>query len=130
MSATRRRTSGSRRRARGLRRGACCSPRWQLRLSAALPLSITVNHSPIKIDVVHGHQCIPTGDLDSLGATARQMDVESIFQAVEYDNHFFVNPGSATGAWTGACPVVVTYVYQLIDGEVRVETFKEAPRST
>ncbi len=24
------------------------------------------------------------------------------FQAVEYDNHFFVNPGSASGAWTGA----------------------------
>jgi hypothetical protein len=23
------------------------------------------------------------------------------FQAVEYDGRFFVNPGSATGAWTG-----------------------------
>ena len=23
------------------------------------------------------------------------------FQAVEYDNRFFVNPGSATGAWIG-----------------------------
>lgn len=83
----------------------------------------------------------------------------SRFQAVEYDGRFFVNPGSATGAWTGlwnGCvftwsgegrrhickrhspeflreptpsfalmdiqgPVVVTYVYQLIDGEVRVE---------
>ena len=98
-------------------------------------------------------------------------------QAVEYENKFFVNPGTATGAWTGAfngyvvefitmshligpplalipvsvpllfasCsvlpwltpppsdptpsfalmdiqgPVVVTYVYQLIEGEVRVE---------
>ena len=26
----------------------------------------------------------------------------SRFQAIEYDGHFFVNPGSATGAWTGA----------------------------
>ena len=75
------------------------------------------------------------------------------FQAIEYDNKFFVNPGTATGAWTGAfnghvfrfsmlpipnlfCfrdpipsfalmdiqgTVVVTYVYQLIEGEVRVE---------
>lgn len=25
----------------------------------------------------------------------------SRFQAVEYDGRFFVNPGSATGAWTG-----------------------------
>ena len=96
------------------------------------------------------------------------------FQAVEYDGRFFVNPGSATGAWIGningyvvfvtylffACgllrpiflseptptfalmdiqgPVVVTYVYQLVEGEVRVEkieyrkdieTAKEPPRS-
>jgi len=76
------------------------------------------------------------------------------FQAIEYDGRFFVNPGSATGAWSGSftqyvhmsfalgpCnsvflhrdpipsfalmdiqgPVVVTYVYQLIDSEVRVE---------
>lgn len=44
--------------------------------SAAFPQSITVTHSPIKIGVIHGHQCIPTGDLDSLSALARQMDVD------------------------------------------------------
>jgi len=59
-----------------------------------------------------------------------------IFQAVEHDHRFFVNPGSATGAWTGSWsadiipsfalmdiqgPVVVTYVYQLVDSDVRVE---------
>ncbi|KAJ7078924.1 Metallo-dependent phosphatase [Mycena belliarum] len=107
------------------------------------PSSITVVHSPIKIGVIHGHQSVPVGDLDSLSAIARQMDVDvlisghtHIFQAREHDNKFFVNPGSATGAWTGAFngdptpsfalmdiqgPVVVTYVYQLIEGEVRVE---------
>ncbi|KDQ53664.1 hypothetical protein JAAARDRAFT_136576 [Jaapia argillacea MUCL 33604] len=129
--------------------------------SAAFPMSVTVTHTPIRIGVIHGHQCIPTGDLDSLSAIARTMDVDVLvsghthtFQAIGYDNHFFVNPGSATGAWTGAYsgdptpsfalmdiqgPVVVTYVYQLIEGEVRVEkiewrkeveAFKEAPRST
>ena len=95
-------------------------------------MSITVTHAPIRIGVIHGHQCIPTGDLDSLSAIARQMDVDvlisghthtyvpcdlnlsrallfikfrgrpSRFQAVEYDGRFFVNPGSATGAWTGS----------------------------
>jgi len=89
------------------------------------PLSVTVTHAPIRIGIIHGHQCIPTGDLDSLSAIARQMDVDvlisghthtydscdleppfphdhsSRFQAVEYDGRFFVNPGSATGAWTG-----------------------------
>lgn len=93
-------------------------------------MSITVTHAPIRIGVIHGHQCLPTGDLDSLSAIARQMDVDvlisghthtyvtcdlelgilllirccgcsSRFQAVEYDGRFFVNPGSATGAWTG-----------------------------
>ncbi|KAJ7714171.1 Metallo-dependent phosphatase [Mycena maculata] len=111
--------------------------------SSTFPSSITVVHSPIKIGVIHGHQSVPVGDLDSLSAIARQMDVDvlisghtHIFQAREHDNKFFVNPGSATGAWTGAFngdptpsfalmdiqgPVVVTYVYQLIEGEVRVE---------
>ncbi|KAJ3570790.1 hypothetical protein NP233_g4167 [Leucocoprinus birnbaumii] len=107
------------------------------------PSSITVTHGPIKIGIVHGHQCIPTGDIDSLRSISRQMDVDMlvsghthVFQAVELDNKFFVNPGSATGAWSGAFngdpmpsfalldiqgPIVVTYVYQLIEGEVRVE---------
>ncbi|CAL1708365.1 unnamed protein product [Somion occarium] len=125
------------------------------------PLSVTVTHSPIRIGVIHGHQCIPTGDLNSLSAIARQMDVDVLvsghthrFQAIEHDKHFLVNPGSASGAWTGTSngdpipsfalmdiqgPVVVTYVYQYIDGEVRVdkieyrkevEVHKEAPKST
>ncbi|KAL0946509.1 hypothetical protein HGRIS_012725 [Hohenbuehelia grisea] len=129
--------------------------------SSAFPMSSTVVHSPIRIGVIHGHQCVPTGDLDSLSAIARQMDVDVLvsghthtFQAIEHDNKFFVNPGSATGAWTGLYnsepipsfalmdiqgPVVVTYVYQLIDGEVRVEkvefrkeddVVKDAPKST
>jgi len=111
--------------------------------SSTFPMSITVNHSPITIGVIHGHQSVPIGDLDSLGAIARQMDVDvlvsghtHIFQAIDHNNKFFVNPGSATGAWTGSFNgditpsfalmdiqgnVVVTYVYQLIEGEVRVE---------
>ena len=40
------------------------------------PLSVTVTHTPIRIGVIHGHQCIPTGDLDSLSAIARQLDVD------------------------------------------------------
>lgn len=59
------------------------------------------------------------------------------FEAFEQEGKFFVNPGSATGAytpfWSGSDPipsfvlmdiqgtVVVTYVYQLIDNEVKVE---------
>ena len=95
--------------------------------TTAFPLSVTVVHNPIKIGVIHGHQGVPVGDLDSLSAIARQMDVDvlvsghthtcvlhpsplpslaskppSRIQAVEFENRFFLNPGSATGAWTGA----------------------------
>lgn len=28
--------------------------------------------------------------------------IQISFQAIEYDGRFFVNPGSATGAWTGS----------------------------
>jgi vacuolar protein sorting-associated protein 29 len=42
----------------------------------AFPLSLTVVHNPIKIGVIHGHQCTPSGDLDSLSSVARQMDVD------------------------------------------------------
>mgnify|MGYP002718889561 CR=1 FL=1 len=80
---------------------------------------------------------------------AMALDLTCRFEAFEFEGRFFVNPGSATGAWSGlwngsalgAClsvekltcseatpsfalmdvqgPVIVTYVYQLVDGEVR-----------
>ncbi len=57
------------------------------------------------------------------------------FEAYEQEGKFYVNPGSATGAYsaleTDVTPsfilmdiqstTVVTYVYQLIDGEVKVD---------
>ncbi|KDQ18760.1 hypothetical protein BOTBODRAFT_28264 [Botryobasidium botryosum FD-172 SS1] len=111
--------------------------------NSAYPPSLTITHLPLRIGALHGHQCVPHGSIESLHALARQMDVDVLvsggthkFEATEYMGRFFVNPGSATGAWSGAWngeptpsfalmdiqgPVVVTYVYQLIEGEVRVE---------
>ncbi|KAF9078486.1 retrograde transporter [Rhodocollybia butyracea] len=116
------------------------------------PSSLTVTHSNnLRIGLIHGHQSLPLGSLDSLSAIARQMDVDVLIsggthavQAVEYDGRFFLNPGTATGAWTGAWngikmtspngdptpsfalmdiqgTVIVTYVYQFLDGDVKVE---------
>ncbi|KAJ9115026.1 Vacuolar protein sorting-associated protein 29 [Naganishia vaughanmartiniae] len=108
-----------------------------------LPLSLTINQGSLRFGVIHGQQCVPPGDVDSLAALARQMNVDVLisggthrFEAFEYEGKFFVNPGSATGAWSGlwngeATPsfalmdvqggVLVTYVYQLVDGEVKVD---------
>ena len=127
---------------------------------------------------------MPLGDTEALSAIARKLDVDVLisgsthkFEAFEFEGRFFLNPGSATGAFTfaklgqgtqkkddkkegeqeaeagdatsttlakdasksatassgasGTTPSfalmdlqgnnVVTYVYQLVDGEVRVE---------
>ncbi|KAF9366568.1 Vacuolar protein sorting-associated protein 29 [Mortierella sp. NVP85] len=106
------------------------------------PLSKIITQGPIRIGVVHGHQVIPWGDTEALNITARQMDVDILltghthkFEAFEHEGKFFVNPGSATGAYhpqiEDVTPsfvlmdlqgsVVVLYVYQLIEGEVKVE---------
>jgi len=44
-------------------------------------------------------RCFPLTNVDILMLLAY---FPLSFQAIEYDNHFFVNPGSATGAWSGA----------------------------
>ncbi|BEJ15603.1 hypothetical protein CspHIS471_0502080 [Cutaneotrichosporon sp. HIS471] len=106
------------------------------------PLSLTIPHQSVRIGVVHGQQVVPAGNRDMLAALARQMDVDVLisggthrFEAFDFDGRFFVNPGSATGAWSGLDgdstpsfalldvqgPVIVTYVYQLVDGEVKVD---------
>ncbi|KZO92989.1 Metallo-dependent phosphatase [Calocera viscosa TUFC12733] len=109
----------------------------------AFPMSLVAQHGPLRIGTIHGHQSVPLGDLDALNGIARQMDVDVLvsggtheFVAKEYEGRFFVNPGSGTGAWVGSAEgdatpsfalmdiqgsVIVTFVYQLVDGEVRVD---------
>ncbi|KAL8996504.1 MAG: hypothetical protein Q9188_006554 [Gyalolechia gomerana] len=103
-----------------------------------LALSKIVTHGSLRIGFTHGHSIIPPGDADSLLISARHMDVDVLlwggthkFEAYELEGKFFVNPGSATGAFsTGWFPdgeeptpsfclmdvqgdVLVLYVYQL-----------------
>ncbi|GAA5840082.1 hypothetical protein JCM11251_000598 [Rhodosporidiobolus azoricus] len=75
--------------------------------SARLPPSMVVQHGPLKLGVISGHQIVPLGDAEILAATARKMDVDVLisggthrFEAFESDGRFFLNPGSATGAFS------------------------------
>ncbi|KAM0747323.1 Metallo-dependent phosphatase [Meredithblackwellia eburnea MCA 4105] len=79
----------------------------------ALPPSLVLQHGPLRIGLLHGHQVVPLGDTEALSAVARKMDVDVLisggthrFEAFEYGSRFFINPGSATGAfsphWTPA----------------------------
>ena len=85
---------------------------------------------------------VPWGDKGALALLQRQLDCDILvtghthkFEAFEIDRKFFINPGSATGAYGGladdATPTFVlmdvqptkvfSYVYELKDGEVAVD---------
>ncbi|OBZ89967.1 Vacuolar protein sorting-associated protein 29 [Choanephora cucurbitarum] len=112
--------------------------------SASLPQAKVITEGNLRIGIVHGHQVIPWGDAEALDITARQMEVDVLvsghthkFEAYEYNGRFFINPGSATGAYSSIPDInepipsfvlmdiqgnaVVTYVYKLIEDEVKVE---------
>ncbi|KIV88912.1 hypothetical protein B0A52_03927 [Exophiala mesophila] len=103
-----------------------------------LALSKVVQHGGLRFGFTHGHTIIPQGDADALLIAARQMDVDVLlwggthkFEAYELEGKFFVNPGSATGAFSTSWAaideepipsfclmdiqgdVLVLYVYQL-----------------
>ncbi|KAH9389676.1 Vacuolar protein sorting-associated protein 29, partial [Tyrophagus putrescentiae] len=94
------------------------------------------------IGLCHGHQIVPWGDEESLALIQRELEVDILitghthkFNAFEKDGKFFINPGSATGAYSALesavipsfvlmdiqSTTVVNYVYQLIGNEVKVE---------
>ena len=99
----------------------------------------------VRVGLLHGHQCLPWGDVDALGAVQRRLGCEILVsghthrqRVYKYENRLLVDPGSATGAFTpgeaastpsfclmevGGEPRgrVVVYCYRLEDGEVKVE---------
>ncbi|KFU95018.1 Vacuolar protein sorting-associated protein 29, partial [Chaetura pelagica] len=106
------------------------------------PEEKVVTVGPFKIGLIHGHQVIPWGDVASLALLQRQRDVDILisghthrFEAFEHANKFYINPGSATGAYSALemniipsfvlmniqASIVVAYVYQLIEDDVKVE---------
>lgn len=106
------------------------------------PETKTLTIGQFKIGICHGHQVIPWGDLDSLAMLQRQLDVDILvtghthqFTAYKHEAGVVINPGSATGAYSSITYDVnpsfvlmdvdglrvVVYVYELIDGEVKVD---------
>ncbi|KAJ2909675.1 Vacuolar protein sorting-associated protein 29 [Coemansia aciculifera] len=108
-----------------------------------LAISARIQAGDLRIGLVNGHLMVPSGgDVDTLAATARLMDVDVLvtgnthrFEAYEEQGRFFINPGSITGAFSPleTMPIpsfvlmevklrhVVAYVYQLVNDEVVVD---------
>ncbi|KAF6037941.1 hypothetical protein EB796_003743 [Bugula neritina] len=106
------------------------------------PEQKVVTVGQFRIGLCHGHQIVPWGDTESLAMLQRQLDVDILisghthkFDAFEHEQKFYINPGSATGAYhpldTDITPSfvlldiqqssVVAYVYKLQKDEVQVE---------
>mmetsp|Transcript_14089 Transcript_14089/g.19608 ORF Transcript_14089/g.19608 Transcript_14089/m.19608 type:complete len:185 (-) Transcript_14089:70-624(-) len=106
------------------------------------PENKVVTIGQFKIGIIHGHQIVPWGDREARAIIQRQLDVDVLvtghthaFEAYEYQKKFFINPGSATGSFSSVTDDVtptfvlmdvqgakiITYVYQLRDGEVKVD---------
>lgn len=70
-----------------------------------------------RIGLSHGHQVVPWGDPEALALIQRQLDVDILisghthkFEAYEHENKFYINPGSATGAYNA----LDTYVLKIL----------------
>ena len=123
--------------------GVCCSCPSSPRLQLPFPESKTVQVGQFKIGICHGHQVVPWGDKEALAILQRQLDADILitghthkWEAYEYQGKLFLNPGTASGAYS---PLnidtrpsfllmdvqgthVITYVYQLdAKGDLKVE---------
>lgn len=70
------------------------------------PEKKVVTVGQFRIGLCHGHDIIPWGDPEALALLQRQLDVDILisghthkFEAYEHENKFYINPGSATGAF-------------------------------
>mmetsp|Transcript_52134 Transcript_52134/g.106309 ORF Transcript_52134/g.106309 Transcript_52134/m.106309 type:complete len:188 (-) Transcript_52134:111-674(-) len=91
-----------------------------------------------KFGICHGHQIVPWGDKEAMAMMQRQLDVDVLitghthkFAVDVHEGSLFVNPGSATGAYSGMQSEVVPsfvlldvqeskltiYVYELVPSE-------------
>jgi putative phosphoesterase len=73
--------------------------------ATSLPLSQVVTHGSLRIGFMEGFTVVAPTEADLLLAEANKLDVDVLcwggthrFDAYEYMDKFFVNPGSATGA--------------------------------
>ncbi|CAJ0931392.1 unnamed protein product, partial [Mesorhabditis belari] len=108
-----------------------------------LPDTKVVTVGQFRIGICHGHQIVPWNDEKILEVLARQLDVDvlvtghtHVCSIREREQRLYIDPGSATGAFSVIQdgPVtpsfvlldvqpeqVVTYMYRLIDNQVKVD---------
>ena len=76
-------------------------------LDESLPDKKCVQIGEFKIGIIHGHQIIPSGDIDSLSDIQRQLGCNILVSGYTHqldvkvkDNALYLNPGSISGAFS------------------------------
>eukprot|EP00943_MAST-04B_sp_MAST-4B-sp1_P000769 g769.t1 len=108
---------------------------------SGLPETKVVEIGEFKIGLCHGHQVVPWGDSEALGALQRKLGVDILVTGHTHQNALresngtlFLNPGSITGAYSSLSSKstpsfitmamngkkVINYVYELVDGKKKV----------
>jgi vacuolar protein sorting-associated protein 29 len=107
----------------------------------SLPEQKVVQIGDWKIGLIHGHQVIPWGSMEALANFQRMLDCDLLVSGhthvssiKDYDGKHFINPGSATGAYSPlandvkASFIIValqgrdatSFLYEFADGNVSV----------
>lgn len=110
-----------------------------------LPDTKVVQIGDFKIGMIHGHQVVPSGDLDSLSTIQRQLGCDILLSGYThsnsvnvYDGKYYINPGCISGAYShnNPCPVpsfilmviqgdfTIVYLYELINEQQKFEVTK------
>jgi len=100
-----------------------------------LPEYQTFKAEGLRFGVVHGHQVYPRGDVNQLKRIALELGVDVLFHGhthsadVDFDDVLLLNPGSATGVWSGGnASLIPSFMIVEIDGNlvmVRLFELKE-----
>jgi vacuolar protein sorting-associated protein 29 len=79
--------------------------------NSTIPLSLVITHGSLRIGFTNGYTIVPRGDPLSLLTMARQLNADVLIwggthkvEAYTLEGKFFVNPGSATGAFSTEWP--------------------------
>ncbi|KAH3666435.1 hypothetical protein WICMUC_005703 [Wickerhamomyces mucosus] len=79
--------------------------------NTGLPLSLVITHGSLRIGFTNGYTVVPRNDPLSLLTLARQLNADVLIwgsshkvEAYTLEGKFFINPGSATGAFSTEWP--------------------------
>lgn len=121
------------------------SVKGDLDMNSSFPETKTIQIGSFKIGMIHGHQTVPTGDIEALSDVQRQLGCDillsgntNISSVNLYEGKYYINPGSISGAFnqSNACPVpsfilmviqgdfTILYLYELHDKTKKFEVSK------